>query len=96
MFEFLFYVAAAFPILAILIALTVLSPSWHWPVGFIALVIGCLIWLWLDHWHATQMPHYKEGPGGGLGIVLVTIWTFGFAIASTSYIVGLIWWRSQD
>jgi hypothetical protein len=95
MVDLIIYVAAAFPILAVLIAFSLLAPTWHWPVGFIAAVGGVLIWLWLDHWHATRMPHYKEGPGGGLGIALVSIWTFGFAIASTTYIAGLIWWRSR-
>ena len=95
MIDLLIYVAAAFPILAILIALTFLTPTWHWPIGFLAALGALLIWIWLDHWHAVHMPHYKEGPGGGLELFVVTAWTIGYAIASASYLAGLIWWHKH-
>jgi hypothetical protein len=92
---FLFCSAAAFPVLAIFAAITILAPTWHWPVGFMVLIASLLTALWVQHWYTASLPGYKEGPGGGLGIFIVSIWTTGFAIASVTYIAGLIWWHGR-
>ena len=96
MFEYvLFCLAAAFPVLAVLAAMTFLAPTWHWPVGLMLIVATFLTALWVQHWHAASLPAYKEGPGGALGIFIVSVWTIGFAIASIAYVVALIWWRAR-
>jgi hypothetical protein len=91
---FLFGLAAAFPVLAIFAAITFLTPTWHWPVGFMLIIASLLTALWAQHWYVASLPGYKEGPGGALGIIIVSIWTAGFAIASLAYIAGLIWWHA--
>jgi hypothetical protein len=48
------------------------------------------------HWHATTLPGYKEGPGGGLGIMIVGTFSWAFLLASFMYVVGLIWWRNRN
>lgn len=85
----------ALPVLGVLIAFTIVTPSWHWVVGFIVTAGAALAWLWITHWIAAATPGYKEGPGGGLGILIVGSWSIAFVIASVGYIVGLIWWHSR-
>lgn len=84
------------PVLSVLFGIAWTTPSWHWVVGFIALVSSGLAYLWITHWIATQRPGYKEGPAGGLGIILIGNWTIAFFIAAGLFIAGLIWWHSKD
>ena len=59
------------------------------------IVGGLLAALWVQHWYVASLPGYKEGPGGALGIFIVSVWTAGFAIASLTYVAGLIWWHAR-
>ena len=86
----------AIPILAVFIAITMVAPSWRWCAGFIVCVSGALICLWLQHWHATTMPGCKEGPGGGLGILIVASLTQAFVISVAIYFVGLAWLYGKE
>jgi hypothetical protein len=85
----------ALPIVAVLLAISLFTPSWHWVVGFIILAGGALISQWIQHWMAA--PGAKEGPSGGLGILIVEGWSVAFGIASLGYILGLLWvqWRRE-
>ena len=76
MLEFPILILMAAPILAVLFALSIITPTWHWVIGFIALIASALTYIWIEHWVVSSRPGYKEGPGGGLGILLVGAWTW--------------------
>ena len=93
---FIYLVPAAIFILAILLGLTLATPSWHWVIAVMVVIGAWLIYLWVSHWIAAAAPGYKEGPGGGLGIMIVGVWSWAFALASTVYVGALIWWHNRD
>jgi hypothetical protein len=61
-------------------AILVAMPSWRWFVPCALLLGGPLAWLWIEHWHAAQLPGYKEGPGGFIGIAIAQAFTFGVVV----------------
>jgi hypothetical protein len=89
-------IPTSFGILALLVGLGLVTPSWRWVVAVIVLIGAALIYIWLMHWYATTLPGYKESPGGGLGIMIVGTVSWAFLLASVMYIVGLIWWRNRS
>jgi hypothetical protein len=92
----LFVLPGAFVVAALLLAFTIVTPSWRWVAGFIAVIAVMLTVLWTQHFIAASHPGYKEGPFGGFGILVVGAWTMSFAFGSIAYFVALAWWHSQD
>ena len=86
---FLLLVMMACLIFAVLLAISALTPSWHWVMGFIIVVGGALAYIWVQNLIAASAPGYKEDPGG-LGTAIVGMWALAFVIASTIFSVCLI------
>jgi hypothetical protein len=97
MFEyfFLFILPLTFPMFALLLAFTFLTPSWHWVAGFILVIAAGPALLWIQHWIAASAPGYKEGPGGGLGVIIIGAATWAFVLASVAWIASLAWWLNR-
>ena len=58
-------------------AIVVAMPSWRW-FALCALVLGGpLVWVWVQHRQATQLPGYKEEASGFIGIAIFQALTFG-------------------
>jgi len=89
----LLLVLMACPIFAVLLAVSALTPSWQWVVGFIILVGGALTYVWVQTWIAGSVPGYQDVPSNSLGIAVIGMWAIAFAIASTIFCFGLIWWN---
>jgi hypothetical protein len=84
------------PILSILLALTIIAPSWHWAAGFITIVAAWFAFRWTMHLIAIRAPGYKENIDVTLGTITFSVLTIGFMIAVAIYSAGLIWWKSKN
>jgi drug/metabolite transporter (DMT)-like permease len=82
--------------LAFFLLLGTILPSPRWVFAIICSGGVGLIWLWDQHDRAMQAPGYNEGPGGGLGIALVAMFTCAYAIAAVLYAAGLLWLKNRD
>jgi hypothetical protein len=91
----LFALPAAFVVFAFLLALSFLTPSWHWVAAII--LIGCIgiCAMWIAHFQAAARPGYKEGPGGGLGILVIGTWSWAFIFASVAWVGATVWWHQR-
>ena len=74
----------------------VLMPGRRTLAVSVLLIGGGFTALWMQHFIAMQSPGYKEGPGGAIGIALVTIATTAFAtgvvVRALSLIVAGLGW----
>ena len=94
MFDLLIFVLPlAFVFLAVLLGVTILTPSWHWVAGLVLFIAAFLAWAWIDHSIAAAAPDYKERQPETLFVVGFTISTYAFAIAVAIYAAGLVWWK---
>jgi hypothetical protein len=60
-------------------AVVVVMPTWRWLLGM-TLVVGLLLYAdWSRHWIISSVPDSNEGPGCGIGAVLLFVATIGFA-----------------
>ena len=83
------------PFLALLIVLTLLTPSQRWVNVFIALVWIAGAMIWREHMIASSRPDYNEGPGGGLGIALAAMMTMGVVLGTVFYGFARIWYAER-
>jgi hypothetical protein len=92
---FLFAVPAAFVVFAFLLAVSFLTPSWHWVAAIV--LIGCIgiCAMWIAHFQAAARPGHKEGPGGGLGILVTGTWSWAFIFASLAWVGATVWWHKS-
>ena len=70
-----------------LVAVIIITPSWHWPVGVMtAIGIGL----------ASLMLFGKDdGPGAGIGLFIIMLFSLGFAGLAAVFGVGLVWWHRR-
>jgi lipoprotein signal peptidase len=74
--------------LAVLLALAVIVPSWHWVAGSIG-AVGCggaLSWIGLI---ATRPRDY------GIAFAFLSLVSWSFLAAAITYFIGLVWWYSK-
>jgi hypothetical protein len=85
---FIVTIAVLLGIIALfLVAVTIFTPSWHWPVGFMVTIGTGLVSLLLFG--------KDDGPGGGLGLAFLTFFSLGFAGLAAIFGVGLVWWHRR-
>ena len=92
---FLFGFMPALPFLGVLVALSVLTPSWRWVAGFIALAWLALAVVWGQHWIVASQPGYNEGPGGAMGLIAVGTVTDGVIFGTVIYAGFMLWLWSR-
>jgi hypothetical protein len=74
---------------AFLVAFTVLTPSWRWPAGCIAVVFAGLALGWVAF---LQDP--LDGIGAAFGALIVDVVTLAVITGSAMYGLGALWlWR---
>ena len=79
MIAFLLVVIALF-----LVGVTLGTPSWHWPVGFMAAIgLGLVSLMLFSH---------EDGPAAGLGLAFIMFFSLGYAALAAVFSLGLIWW----
>jgi hypothetical protein len=84
MFElFAIALVMALPYLAILVVLTILTPSWRWVAGFILMSGSVLVGLWIWHWIIGQD---VVGAGYFAGVLMGLVLTWAYAIAVVGYL----------
>jgi hypothetical protein len=84
MFElFAIAMVLALPYLAILVVLTILTPSWRWVAGFILASGSVLGGLWIWHWIISKD---VEGAGHFAGLLMGLVLTLAYAIAIMGYL----------
>ena len=54
-----------------------------------------LLAMWLQHWIVSARPGYNAGPGGGLGIIMMTMFALGVAIGTAAFGVLAAWWKNK-
>jgi hypothetical protein len=96
MFDLLVFVLPlAFVFVAILLAITLLTPSWRWVASFALIVGAILAWAWASYAIAKEAPGYRVGQGEALYVLSLTIVTYAFGVAVAIYAAGLVWWKSK-
>ena len=67
-----------------LVGVTIGTPSWHWPVGFMAAIgIGLVSLMLFSH---------EDGPAAGLGLAFIMFFSLGYAGLAAVFSAGLVWW----
>ena len=79
MIAFLLVVIALF-----LVGVTLGTPSWHWPVGFMAAIGLGLV--------SILLFSKADGPAGGVGLAFFMFLSLGYAGLAAVFSLGLIWW----
>lgn len=72
------------PVTMALVAVTIVTPSWHWPVGLMAAIEVGLASL-------TLFSRGGDGPGAGLGFAIGMLLTLCFAAYAAIYCAVLFW-----
>jgi len=63
-------------------AVAVVMPTWRWLFAM-TLVVGLLLYAdWSRHWIISVIPDSHEGPGCGIGAVLLFVATVSFAVGA--------------
>jgi hypothetical protein len=70
-------------------AIAVIMPSWRTLAVCAMLIGGGFAYLWIDQWIVQQSPHYKEGPGAGIGFAIMGIATISFVVGVAARAVSL-------
>mgnify|MGYP001546963409 CR=1 FL=1 len=68
----------------LLVAVTIISPSWRWPVGLIAAIEAGLVSLIL----------FSRG-SDRLGLAIATLFTLCFTVYVAAYCAVLFWWHRR-
>lgn len=63
--------------------------------AFIGAAWLILLAMWLQHWIVSARPGYNAGPGGGLGIIMMTMFALGVAIGTAAFGVLAAWWKNK-
>jgi amino acid permease len=51
--------------------------------------------IWLQHWFVSSQPGYNAGPGGGLGVIFMSMITIGIALGTVSFGIIATWWTRK-
>jgi hypothetical protein len=77
--------------LALLLAVVLITPSWRWVIGFIAVVSAYFAYWWIRYWLATLEPGYEEGLGLAINIVILRGAGQAWIIAVMLCIACMVW-----
>ena len=79
----------AFVVLAMLVALTVLTPTRRWVAGFVIFLAGLVACLWIGL-------GITNGLADAYVIMFAAVPTLALIIAVVLYAIGLAWWNGKS